>query len=471
MVIAASEIVRFRSVELPPRAADDFAHSSEIKERATTACPSMLAECAAAFETWSETSPHERADGLLSLADEIEKFRDAFCKTMADEIGATVAWANHNVSLAAKTLRETATYAETIAQGPDPVPNDEVRSYVVKEPLGVCLAITPWNAPLILGVRAVAMALLCGNTVLLKGNELSPKCYQLFGKAIERSDLPDKVVNLFLCATEASETIVETLIASPVVRHVSFTGSTRVGRRVAEISARYLKRPLLELGGQASMIVLEDADLELAAKAAVEGGFLNQGQICMSTERLIVDAPIAEEFISIIEKLRAGLTIGDSRQPDIDLGPLINEESAQRLSGLLSDAVSKGARIVGGAGVDNSFFEPTLIDHVEPEMRLFQEEVFGPILSVTRVNGADEAITIANDSRYGLAASVFSANPVEARRIASQLETGICHINRSTVDDDPHAPFGGMKDSGFGRFGGRWAIDEFTNQRWFTERI
>lgn len=219
------------------------------------------------------------------------------------------------------------------------------------------------------------------------------------------------------------------------------------------------------------MIVLEDADLELAAKAAVEGGFLNQGQICMSTERLIVDAPIAEEFISIIEKLRAGLTIGDSRQPDIDLGPLINEESAQRLSGLLSDAVSKGARIVGGAGVDNSFFEPTLIDHVEPEMRLFQEEVFGPILSVTRVNGADEAITIANDSRYGLAASVFSANPVEARRIASQLETGICHINRSTVDDDPHAPFGGMKDSGYGRFGGRWAIDEFTNQRWFTERI
>lgn len=471
MDIAASEIVRFKPVELGLQGPDDLAQSCEVRERMTTACPAMLAECAAAFEPWSKGTPRERAACLESLADELEKSRDILCETMLDEIGATAAWANHNVSLAAKTLRETATYADTISQGPEVIPNLDVRSYVVNDPLGVCLAITPWNAPLILGARAIAMALLCGNTVLLKGNELSPKCYQLFGDAIERSALPDKVVNLFLCATDVGEAVVDMLIASPVVRHISFTGSTRVGRRVAEISARHLKRPLLELGGQASMIVLGDADLELAAQAVVEGGFLNQGQICMSTERLIVDAPIADTFIAMVEKLRSGLTVGDPRQASTDLGPLINAESAQRLSGLVSDAVAKGAKVVGGAGVDGAYFEPTLVDHVEPEMRLFQEEVFGPVLSVTRINSADEAITIANDSGYGLAASIFTANLEEARRIASQLETGICHINRSTVDDDPHAPFGGMKDSGYGRFGGRWAIDEFTNQRWFTERI
>lgn len=471
MAPASRYIIRFKPVESTLTAVDDNAHSNEVREQATTACHTMLAECAAAFEPWSKTAPQDRANGLRRLADELEKSRDAFRDALAAEIGATGEWADHNVSLAAKTLRETATYAEMVAQTRMPIPNTEVCSYAVKEPLGVCLAITPWNAPLILGARAIATALLCGNTVLLKGNELSPRCYQLFGDAIARSDLPDNVVNLFLCPANTSEDVVELLIASPVVRHVSFTGSTRVGRRVAYLCARHLKRPLLELGGQSSMIVLRDADLDLAARAAVKGGYLNQGQICMSTERLIVDQSVADPFIAKVEGLRAKLVIADPKQTKADLGPLINAEAAQRLSGLISDAVSKGARIIGGAGIEGAFFEPTLIDHVEPEMRLFQEEVFGPVLSVTRVNDADEAVTIANDSNYGLAASIFSENLETARNIAAQLDTGICHLNRPTIDDDPHAPFGGMKDSGYGRFGGRWAIDEFTNQRWFTERI
>lgn len=470
MITAASDIIRFQPAASSLLAADGE-HCRVTRERATTACPKMLAECAAAFEGWSKTPVQDRVRGLKSLADELEKSRDLFCDVLMEEIGATAFWANHNVTLAAKTLRETVSYAETVAQNRHPIQDANVHSYAVNEPLGVCLAITPWNAPLILGARAIAMALLCGNTVLLKGNELSPKCNQLFGEAIARSELQDNVVNLFLCAADKSEEIVEMLIASPVVRHVSFTGSTRVGRRVAEMCARHLKRPLLELGGQASMIVLKDANLNIAAAAAVEGGYLNQGQICMSTERLIVDEPIAADFIAKVESMRAELTLGDPRQAETDLGPLINEESAQRVSGLVSDAVSKGARVIGGAGIDGAFFEPTLVDHVEPEMRLFQEEVFGPVLSITRVDGADEAITIANDSNYGLAASIFTEDLDMARSIAAQLETGICHINRSTVDDDPHAPFGGMKDSGYGRFGGRWAIDEFTNQRWFTERI
>lgn len=433
-------------------------------------CLSLVGKSATAFDTWSQLPVDRRADCLRSLADEIERAGDAFCASMTEEIGAPRVWVQHNVDFAAYNLRETSTYADQLRTPVQEIKSGATQSYVLREPIGVCLAITPWNAPLILSVRAIGAALLCGNTVMLKGNEVAPRTYRLLAEAIARSDLPDNTVNLFLCAEQDSEEIVDVLIASPVVRHVSFTGSTRVGRRVASLCAKHLKRPLLELGGQASMLVLEDADLDAAADAAISGGYMNQGQICISTERLIVATTIAEHFIEQLEQRRCDLVLGDPAKEDTDIGPLIDTASAERLSGLLSDAVSKGARLIGGGGMRDAYFEPTIIDRVEPEMRLFQEEVFGPILSITRVDNDEEAITIANDSSYGLAAAVFSNDIARARRVAGQLDTGICHINRSTVDDDPHAPFGGMKQSGYGRFGGRWAIDEFTNQRWLTEK-
>ncbi|NIA71370.1 aldehyde dehydrogenase family protein [Pelagibius litoralis] len=431
-------------------------------------CLRFAARAAAAFPRWSATPAVERAEHLVAVAALLEERADSFRLAMIEETGAPVKWATHNITFAARLLRGVASYAGLLDQ-PEIIHDENgFVSRVERAPCGVCLGITPWNAPLILGMRAIAAPLLCGNTVLLKGNEFAPRTFRLLGEAVRDAGIGEDVARVLICPEDESEAIVDALIETPVVRRINFTGSTRVGRRVAELCARHLKRPLLELGGQAPMLVLQNADLDLAAKAAASGGYLNQGQVCMSTERIIVDDVVADDLIERIDALRTGLTLGDPTDPTSDLGPVINISAAERLSGLVSDAISKGARLVGGGTMGDAFFQPTLLDRVEPDMRLYNEEAFGPILSVTRVRNGEEAVTVANDSEYGLAASVYCRDVRRAESVARQIHTGICHINRSTVDDDPHAPFGGVKSSGYGRFGGRWALDEFTELRWIS---
>ena len=431
-------------------------------------CSHFAAQAAAAFPNWSTTPVEKRAALLKAAADVLEASSDELCASMIQEIGAPLNWARHNVSFAAEILREVATYASEVERSEDIPDKTGVISQAVKAPCGVCLGIVPWNAPLILGVRAIAAPLLCGNTVILKGNEIAPKTFRLLGEALEKAGIPTGVLQVILTRTEDSEAAVEALISSPVVRRVNFTGSTRVGRRVAELCAKHLKRPLLELGGQANLLVLDDANIETAATAIVYGAFLNQGQICMSTERLIVVNSVADALVTRIEELRGALKLGNPENSETQIGPVISVAAAERLSLLISDAVSKGARLIGGGGMRDAFVEPTILDGIEPDMRLYHEEIFGPILSITRVANDAEAITVANDSEYGLSSAVFSENTNHAYAIAHQLQTGICHINRATIDDNPHAPFGGVKSSGYGRFGGRWAINEFTELRWIT---
>ncbi len=431
-------------------------------------CQQLIASAAAAFPGWSSTTSQYRASKLIALSQVIKAWSDAFCDSMIREIGTTRIWAEHNVEFAVEMLEAVASYADEVDRV-ETIPDETgVISRAERTPCGVCLGIAPWNAPLILGIRAIAAPLLCGNTVLLKGNEIAPQTFRLLGDAIRESGLPEGVAEVFLTRSQDSEPIVEALIKSPVVRRVNFTGSTRVGRRVAELCARHLKRSLLELGGQATMVVLEDADLEAASEAALRGAYLNQGQICMSTERLIVADSVADALIKRIEGGRAQMVLGNPEAADTQIGPVISVDAADRLSGLISDAVSKGATLVGGGGIRDAFVEPTLLDRVEPDMRVYNEEVFGPLLSITRVANEQEAITIANDSEYGLAVAIFSRDISRALAVAGKLHSGICHINRATVDDNPHAPFGGVKSSGYGRFGGRWALHEFTELRWIT---
>ncbi len=429
-------------------------------------CLHLARRAAAAFPSWSARLAEDRAALLDRIAGIIERRRTFFVEAMIEEIAAPAEWAAHNVAFAAEILRTAGTYANELKRVEEIQERDGIESRAERAPCGVCLGITPWNAPLILGVRALAMPLLCGNTVIIKGNEFAPRTFRLLGDAVREAGVPEDVLHVILTRSEDSEDIVEALIASPVIRRVNFTGSTRVGRRVAQLCANHLKRPLLELGGQAALVVLDDADLEAAADAAVFGAYLNQGQICMSTERLIVMDEVADRLIELIEKRRANLRVGNPAEPGIDIGPVISEAAAERLSGMISDAVTRGARLIGGGYVRNTFVEPALLDAVEPGMRLYREEVFGPILSITRVANEAEALTVANDSEYGLATSVFSQNPARAEALASHIQSGICHINRPTIDDNPHAPFGGVKSSGYGRFGGRWAINEFTELRW-----
>jgi acyl-CoA reductase-like NAD-dependent aldehyde dehydrogenase len=263
--------------------------------------------------------------------------------------------------------------------------------------------------------------------------------------------------------------VVEALISHPAVKRVNFTGSSRVGRIVGELSGKHLKPCLLELGGKAPLLVLEDADLDEAVAAAAFGAFMHQGQICMSTERIIVVDKIADEFTQrFIAKVKT-LAVGDPTQGNFPIGACVDTRTVDHVKALMADATAKGARIVtGGSGSGGAFFEPTVVDGVQKGMRIYSEESFGPIVGILRARDVDHAVDLANDSEYGLSAAVFSRDINTALSVAQRIDSGICHINSPTVQDEAQMPFGGTKSSGLGRFGGKAGIAEFTDLRWIS---
>ncbi len=427
-----------------------------------------VAAAKAAFPEWSALPATERRKRLMKAADIVDAMTPEFIGVGIAETGATAGWYGFNVVLAANMLREAAAMTTQITGEilPSGVPGNVAMA--VRRACGVVLGIAPWNAPVILGMRAVAMPLACGNTVVLKGAEICPGVHRLIGTALQEAGLGDGVVNVVLNAPADAAAIVERLIANPAVRRVNFTGSTPVGRIVAQLAAKHLKPSLLELGGKAPLLVLDDADLDEAAAGANFGAFMNQGQICMSTERILVDETVADAFVSKLAAKASALVAGDPRRSDVMLGTVVSSEACKRVTALVQDAVSKGAKIVAGGGVDGNVMQATVLDGVTPAMKLYAEESFGPVVSVIRVAGEEEAIRLANDSPYGLSAAIFSKDTARALRVADRIESGICHINGPTVHDEANMPFGGVKDSGYGRFGGRAAIAEFTELRWIT---
>jgi benzaldehyde dehydrogenase (NAD) len=338
----------------------------------------------------------------------------------------------------------------------------------IRQPAGVVLGIAPWNAPIILGTRAVAAPLAYGNTVVLKASEMCPRTHGEIARVLVDAGIPAGVVNFVTHTREAAGDIVDELIAHPAVRRINFTGSTRVGRLVAENAGRHLKRVLLELGGKAPMVVLPDADLDEAVAAAKFGAFMHQGQICMSTERIVADRSVAGDLASRLGEKAGALKVGDPRDHSTEIGPMVTTESLERVAGLVDDARSQGAEVVVGGEAEGPCYMPTVLAGVTPEMRIYHEESFGPVVGIVEVDGADEAVRVANDTEYGLAAAVFGEDVPTALDLARQIESGICHVNGSTLHDEPQMPFGGVKASGFGRFGGKAAIDEFTELRWIT---
>lgn len=418
---------------------------------------------ALAFAEWSRLSGTERGAVLARAAQLIEARRDELGALMRDEIGATPAWQSFNIDQA---IRQFRTAAELARSFDAEIRHDpEGRHLVFREPAGVCLGIAPWNAPLALGTRAIATALACGNAAILKASEICAGSHLAIGRILTEAGLPEGALSIVTHAPEHAQEVVQALIGHEVVRRVNFTGSTRVGRKVAELAASALKRCLLELSGKAALVVLEDADLEAAADAAIYGAFLNQGQICMSTDRIVVLDAVADRFAALLTERAAVLRAGPP-EDDAPLGPVVSEAAAERLRSLITEAQERGAMLLCGGNPRGTFMDATVLDHVEPGTRLYHEEIFGPVLSICRAANEAEAISIANDSRYGLAAAVWSRDIARATALARQIDCGMCHINAPTLMDRPDMPVGGVKESGYGRFGGFAALDEFTELRW-----
>jgi benzaldehyde dehydrogenase (NAD) len=383
-------------------------------------------------------------------------------------MGATLGWGHFNVHFAATILREAAAMTTQVTGEVVPTDVPGNLAMAIRQPAGVVLGIAPWNAAIILGVRAIAMPLACGNTVILKASEVCPASHRLIGTVMKEAGLGEGVVNVITHDPKDAEAVAEALISHPAVRRVNFTGSTRVGRILAQIAAKYLKPILLELGGKAPLVVLEDADVDAAVNATVFGAYANSGQICMSTERVIVDEKVADEFAQKLAKRVAALPSGDPRKGEVVIGSVVGKPTVERVQRLVADAVSKGAKVLTGGESDGTVMKGIVVDRVTPAMQLFREESFGPQVSITRVKSVDEAVTLANDTEYGLSAAVFGRNLARALDVAKRIDTGICHVNGPTVHDEAQMPFGGVKGSGYGRFGGKAAIDEFTELRWIT---
>ena len=286
---------------------------------------------------------------------------------------------------------------------------------------------------------------------------------------LHEAGLPPGVVNFVTNAPEDAAEVVEAMIAHPAVRRVNFTGSTKVGKIIAMTCAKYLKPVVLELGGKAPMVILDDADIDDAVNGAAFGCFANSGQICMSTERIIVDQKIADDFVKKFGDKARNLPVGDPRKPDpVVLGSVIGMATVNFCNELIDDALAKGAKLVCGGKSQDTLMPATVLDHVTPAMRVYREETFAPLKCIVRVKNTEEAIACANDNEYGLSASVFGRDIARAYNVARKIDSGICHVNGPTVHDEAQMPFGGVKGSGFGRFGGKAGVAEFTELRWIT---
>ncbi len=430
----------------------------------------MAVEAAAeAFKSWSQTGPNARRMLLLKAADALEAKTPQFIEAVVAETGASGMWAGFNVMLAAGMIREAASLTTQISG--EVIPSDVPGSLAmgVRQPAGVVLGIAPWNAPIILGVRAIATPLACGNTVIFKGSENCPHTHQLIVEAFQDAGFPPGVLNYITNAPLDAGAVVEAIVAHPAVRRVNFTGSTRVGKIIAMTCAKYLKPVVLELGGKAPMVILDDANIEDAVNAAAFGCFANSGQICMSTERIIVDQKIADEFVKKFVAKASALPLGDPRKPEpVVLGSVIGMGTVEHCNALIDDALAKGAKLLCGAKATNTLMPATLLDFVTPAMKIYHEETFGPVKCIVRVNGVEEAVACANDNEYGLSAAVFGADIARAFNVARRIDSGICHVNGPTVHDEAQMPFGGVKGSGMGRFGGKAGVAEFTELRWIT---
>ncbi|RGP70034.1 hypothetical protein FSPOR_4326 [Fusarium sporotrichioides] len=422
-------------------------------------CADAVASCRKAFVDWSVTSPTHRRRLLLGLVEVLKSRKHEIQDIMKSEIHCDDTWASIGISTSIDLIEQSA-YLLTSGSMNGSIPHTEPEGscgLVFTRPLGVVLGIAPWNSPLFLALRAIIAPLATGNTVILKGSELSPRTHYFVARLFLEAGFPPGVVNFILHRPEDAPEIVGHLIRDPAVRKVNFTGSTQVGRIIAQMAGQALKPVLMELGGKNCCIVLKDADLGRAAENALEGATLNAGQICMSTDLVLVERDVVDEFRTELSK-RVRNKNGSTFQ-------LVDPRSQARVQALISDAKAKGSHTQSTANsmqqMSPHLLPITLLESVDESMDFLRTESFGPCLGIVAVSDESEAVKIVNDGDYGLSAAIWTRDHYRGLQLARCLQVGAVHINSSTVHDEATLPHGGTKLSGFGRFGAEWGLKEF----------
>ncbi|SDP93700.1 aldehyde dehydrogenase family protein [Lentzea jiangxiensis] len=415
---------------------------------------------------WDGVSPDDKRAVFERAVSYVEEHTPEIVDLIIDELGGTRLKAHFEIGLVLGMLEEAGTFPARMdvqnLRSPDP----DRENRVYREPVGVVGVISPFNFPFFLGMKSVAPALAAGNGVVLKPHEDTPIAGgTLIAEVFEAAGLPAGLLNVVITEIPV---IGDAFVEHPVPRAISFTGSTEVGRHVAEVAVRDFKKPILELGGNSALIVLADADLDVAVNAAVFSRFTHQGQVCMSANRVLVHRDVFDEFASRYVAKAASLPVGDPRDPDTVLGPLINRRQADRLAEQVEQGIAEGARVLLRGEVDGTLFHPTVLTGVTPEMSVMREELFGPVACLVPFDTEDEAVAIANDTPFGLSGAVHTSDLDKGVELAKRLHTGMVHINDSTIADEPNVPFGGEKQSGFGRMNGDSSLDAFTTLKWIS---
>lgn len=421
-----------------------------------------------AFTEWSNLPFHARAHLMLRIAEVWERRAPDFVAAARHEGGGWIGKCAFEAGYVAEVFRAAAGLCYSPVG--EVLPSEHGKhSSAVRVPLGVVGVIAPWNMPGILASRGFAFPLAAGNTIVLKPSEETPYAGGLhFAEVLEEAGAPAGTFNVVTCSRERVAEVGDELVDNPAVKGISFTGSTPVGRRIAAKCGAHLKKCCVELGGKDSLIVLEDADMERATAAASFGAFMHQGQICMSVEKVLVQQSAYDEFLKRFVQRAGGIRTGNVADKGNVIGPLINDRQADRVKSQIDDAVAKGAKIALGGNVRDRFVEPTILTDVTADMDIWREETFGPVAVVVPFGTDADAVAMNNDTEYGLSSGIVTADEERALAMSRRLETGMCHVNCSPVNDEPHVPFGGTKASGIGRHGGRWSLETFTETRWVT---
>ncbi len=415
---------------------------------------------------WDKVNPYKKRDILENAVKYIEEHEDEISSIIMHELGGTRLKAAFEIGLVKNIIKEAATFPLRMEGKILPSTIDDVENRLYRIPAGVVGVISPFNFPFFLSMKSVAPALGAGNGVVLKPHEDTPMMGgTLIGKIFEEAGVPKGLINVVV--TDINE-IGDAFVEHPIPRIISFTGSTQVGSYIGQLAVKNFKKPLLELGGNSAFIVLEDADIDYAVNAATFSRFTHQGQICMSANRILVQKSIYKEFIEKYAKKVSSLKVGDPTDPSTIIGPVINDRQAKNLQALIEKGIEEGATALIKGNIKGRLFEPTILTDVTTDMTVAQDELFGPIVCVITFETEEEAIEIANNTRFGLSGAVHTSNLERGVELAKKVHTGMIHVNDLTINDEPIVAFGGEKQSGLGRLNGEWSLEEFTTLKWIS---